>query len=396
MSAKLRRHQRLPRAAALGVTLCSGLLVAASATGATSTGTGTTKLQTKLNSAKSQLDTTQTHQQSLAGNISALNGQVSSLAGQINLVQSREATAQAQLTGYDTALSQTKSELSTERERLNVLKRRLRHASTLLGAQLRSQYEQPDQSFVSLLVNANGFNQLLSQLQYLDNAKLDEQKIIRLTRTARSQTESAAARIGRLERADLRAANAAAAQTDALSGMNSLLSSRQAALNLEREAQATALAASQAKGSQLRSAIHEIQVKEAAARQAAQTFSGGGSTGTSTTSTSTTTTTSTTGTSPTSTPTSPGTGGDGLSGSGGWAIPYAIVLCESGGQDLPPNGAGASGYYQIIPGTWKLFGGTGRAAYQASKAEQGAVAAKIWDGGAGASNWSCSSVVGAT
>ena len=58
-------------------------------------------------------------------------------------------------------------------------------------------------------------------------------------------------------------------------------------------------------------------------------------------------------------------------GSGGWAIPYAIVLCESGGQNLPPNSAGASGYYQIIPSTWKLFGGTGPAAYLALQGRAG-------------------------
>ena len=49
------------------------------------------------------------------------------------------------------------------------------------------------------------------------------------------------------------------------------------------------------------------------------------------------------------------------------------------------NSAGASGYYQIIPSTWKLFGGTGPAAYLTSKAEQDAVASRIWRGGAGAS-----------
>jgi septal ring factor EnvC (AmiA/AmiB activator) len=360
------------------LTLCSGLLVAGSATGATSADVN--QLQSKLNSAKSQLGATQTHQNSLAGNISTLNGHVSSLADQINLVQSQEAAAQSQLTGYDTALSQAKSELYAERARLHMLKRRLKRASKLLGAQLRSQYEQPDQSFMSLLVDANGFNQLLSQIQYLNNAKRDQQKIIQLTMSARAQTESATARIDKLAEADQRAANAAAVQTDALSGMNSLLASRQAALNLEREAQTTALAASQAKGSELRSAIQTIQAKEAAAQQATQTFSGGG----------------TTGTTGTTTPTAPGSGGDGLGGSGGWAIPEAIVLCESGGQNLRPNSAGASGYYQIIPGTWKLFGGTGPAAYQASEAEQSAVAAKIWNGGAGASNWTCSSIVGIT
>ena len=75
-------------------------------------------------------------------------------------------------------------------------------------------------------------------------------------------------------------------------------------------------------------------------------------------------------------------------------IPYAIVLCESGGQNLPPNSAGASGYYQIIPSTWKLFGGTGPAAYLAPKSEQDAVAARIWNGGKGASNWVCAGIVG--
>ena len=373
MSAKYRRHKQLPRGAALGLVLCSGMLVAASASGASSADVN--QLQTKLNSAKSQLGATQTHQKSIAGNISTLNGQVSALASQIDLVQSQEAAARSRLTGYDNSLSQARSQLDNERARLRMLKRRLQRASELLGAELRSQYEQPNQSFVSLLVSASGFNQLLSQLQYLDNAKREQQKIIQLTRAARLQTQSAAARIERLEQADQRAADAASVQTDALSGMNSLLASRRTALNLEREAQATALEASQSKGSQLRSAIQKIEAKEAAAQRATQTLSGSGATGT--------------------TPTA-GSGGDGLGGSGGWAIPEAIVLCESGGQNLPPNGAGASGYYQIVPGTWKLFGGTGPAAYLASRAEQSAVAAKIWNGGGGASNWTCSSVVGAT
>ena len=70
------------------------------------------------------------------------------------------------------------------------------------------------------------------------------------------------------------------------------------------------------------------------------------------------------------------------------------MLCESGGQNLPPNSAGASGYYQIMPGTWRLFGGSGPAAYLTSKAEQDAVASRIWAGGSGASNWVCATMLG--
>jgi hypothetical protein len=80
--------------------------------------------------------------------------------------------------------------------------------------------------------------------------------------------------------------------------------------------------------------------------------------------------------------------------SGDWVIPWAIVQCESGGQNLPPNSAGASGYYQIIPATWRGAGGSGPAAYLAGKAEQDRIAARLWNRGAGASNWDCAALVG--
>jgi hypothetical protein len=76
---------------------------------------------------------------------------------------------------------------------------------------------------------------------------------------------------------------------------------------------------------------------------------------------------------------------------GNWAIPSYIVQCESTFQNLPPNGAGASGYYQIIPSTWLAYGGGRYAsqAYEASKSEQDVIAARIWNGGAGAHQWVC-------
>lgn len=82
---------------------------------------------------------------------------------------------------------------------------------------------------------------------------------------------------------------------------------------------------------------------------------------------------------------------------GEWVIPTAIVMCESGQQNLPPNSAGASGWYQILgPGsTWEAYGGDTFApqAYLATKAQQDIVATRIWNGGRGANQWVCASLV---
>jgi hypothetical protein len=80
---------------------------------------------------------------------------------------------------------------------------------------------------------------------------------------------------------------------------------------------------------------------------------------------------------------------------GPWAIPWPIVQCESGGQNLPPNSAGASGYYQFLVETWRGLSGSTPQAFQASKAEQDRLAAQLWDGGRGAHNWVCAVLLGA-
>lgn len=65
-------------------------------------------------------------------------------------------------------------------------------------------------------------------------------------------------------------------------------------------------------------------------------------------------------------------------------------MCESSGQNLPPNGASAAGFYQILGSTWAENGGPPPdQANLHSKGEQDAVAARIWDHGNGASQWVC-------
>jgi hypothetical protein len=74
--------------------------------------------------------------------------------------------------------------------------------------------------------------------------------------------------------------------------------------------------------------------------------------------------------------------------SGGYSIPSSIVQCESGGNYSAVNpSSGAGGAYQILPSTWRAYGGQGLP-QDASPAEQAQIASEIY-ARQGASAWTC-------
>jgi septal ring factor EnvC (AmiA/AmiB activator) len=327
-----------------------------------------------LGDLNSQLNGVQAHEQSLASSIAGLSRLISSLSGQIALVESREAAVRADLVRERAQLKAVQRALTREQHLLTVLRARLARARGLLARQLVSNYEQAKPNLVSVVLESDGFKDLLDKLTFLRDAQKQQQAIIKITQESKARADAAARHLAALEVTDRQITLATTQRVRALAGMNVLLHSKQSALQQARSAQQQALTASRAKGAALRAQIAKIQAAQAAAARAAAAQQAA----------------------PSSSSGAPTPAGPTYGPSGGWAIPYSIVLCESGGQNLTPNSAGASGYYQILPSTWKLFGGTGPAAYLASKAEQDAVASRIWNGGAGASNWVCAGIVGIT
>jgi septal ring factor EnvC (AmiA/AmiB activator) len=335
-----------------------------------------------------QLGANQATQSDLHSEIASLNSEVATLDKQISLVRSREGEVRAELSDDEAQLADTQTKLTAENQRLAKLRRALKRAQTILSAQLVSSYEQPKQDLVAVVLTANGFRQMLNQLQFLRNAETSQQQIIAFTTKARAAANQAATRLRGLRSQQQTMTKAATTQMNALSGMNQLLSSREASLDNIESARRTALANAQATGGRLRSAIATIKAEQAAAarRAAAEAAAAQKAAAQAAAAAAASSSTSSSSSASSSSVSAPA--------SGGWAIPSAVVMCESGGQNLPPNSAGASGYYQILPSTWTGEGGAGPAAYLAPKSEQDAIAAKLWDGGAGARNWVCASIVG--
>jgi septal ring factor EnvC (AmiA/AmiB activator) len=344
-----------------------------------------------LGALNSELGQQQAHSQQLESSLNGLSSVIGSLSGQIALVESREAAVQSELAQDRIRLADDKAALIREQELLVRLRARLARGRMLLARQLVSNYESDSPDLMTVLLESNGFTDLLDRLTFLHDAEQQQQTIIIFTRTAKAKATIAAQRLAVIEASDRRVTADAAVRAQALAGMNSLLQSKQSALEQAQSVQRDALAASQARSGQLQAQISQIEAQQAAERaaqvqaaqqaaqqQAAQQQAAQQQAGPQ--------------------PSSPSNSGAPASApvaaSGGWVIPSSIVQCESGGQNLPPNSAGASGYYQIIPSTWKDFGGSGSSAVGASRAEQNQVASRIWAGGSGASNWVCAGMVG--
>jgi septal ring factor EnvC (AmiA/AmiB activator) len=342
--------------------VCAALIVVAAAFVLLSR--STTAAGASLDQLNSELGTQQARQHTLATSLGSLARVISSLDAQISLVEAREAAVQAELDHDRAQLLATRSTLAREQAEIVRLRAQLARARLRLSRQLVSSYENARPDLVTVVVESHGFAELLDRLTYLRDAERQQQSLITVTRRAKDQADAAARRLAKLEAVQQQVTQQALVHERALIGMNALLHARQGALARAQAAQQAALAASRAKGRQLRAAIARIEAQQAAAARAAASAG------------------------------VPTPVGQSFGPSGGWAIPDAIVLCESGGQNLTPNSAGASGYYQILPSTWKLFGGAGPAAYLAGKSEQDAVAARIWNGGVGASNWVCAGLVG--
>ena len=271
-------------------------------------------------------------------------------AREVTLLQGRLSAVQAATTASEIKLADTQAKLDAARKRVTRLRKRLAGVRSKLAGLLRERYmgEQPD--FMTVVLHADGFQQLLETLSFVRRVQRADTRVLDAVRSARLDAGREQRVFTALEVKRHRAAAALRTRRDALASMSTALEARRATFARARLARLAALS-------------HVRSRRRAAERELGRLL--------------------------TARATAVSTAGPG----GPWAIPWPIVQCESGGQNLPPNSATASGYYQMLDSTWKGLGGSTPHAYQASKAEQDRLAARLWNGGAGASNWVCASLV---
>jgi peptidoglycan hydrolase CwlO-like protein len=290
-------------------------------------------------------------EQALATSAARLGRLIAQLAAQVAILSRREGQTQADLDTWRARLARTRRELVAARAHLAALRVHLAATKRTLASVLLAQYTAPQVDLTTVVLTSRSFSDLLDRAEFFHRVSHANAEVVAAVRHARDATQRQAVKLATLEVRDRLATIAVQRQRDALAAMRSARQAREASLRRARAARLAALRRTIAGRRRAQRALNRLEAQQATV------FSSAG----------------------------PG---------GPWAIPWAVVLCESGGQNLPPNGATASGYYQMTDATWHGLGGRTQHAYQAPKSVQDRLAAKLWSGGSGASNWVCAGMVG--
>jgi septal ring factor EnvC (AmiA/AmiB activator) len=274
----------------------------------------------------------------------------------IAVLEGRLAEAQSELDRAQARLADTEQRLRAARARHVRLRGRLTEVRARLADVLRARYLTGQPDWTDVVLQAQSFGSLMETFEFLHRVQDRDASLISEVRAAKGEALGQQRTYTMLVPGRRRAAAAVLERRDSLAQISQGLDARRAAFAQARQASLAAQTATRATrhGAQQR-LTKVLAEQEAAAARAAVSKVGPG---------------------------------------GPWAIPWAIVQCESGGRNVGPNYLGASGYYQFIPATWRGLGGSTPAAYLASKAEQDRLAAKLWDDGRGARNWDCAAIVG--
>lgn len=319
---------RLLLAKRRGLLAAAGVAITLAAAG----GIADASLQSRIGSIKQQAD-------ALSSKIGATSDKLAALSAQANAARARIAGLTRVLRSGEARSNQLAAQQTTEQHRLDQTTAQLHRAQAVLADRLVAIYKNGEPNYVQLLLGSKGFDDLATRDSYLQAIANADTTIADRVRSLNDAVGSEYKRIAELKRqVDDHNRQLDAARTQVAAARTSL-QSQAGELAAARGQEQSALAALRSKITNLESQIGRNAVSQ-------------------------------------------------LFGNGHWAIPAYIVICESGGNYRAVNpSSGAGGAYQIMPATWRAYGGTGLP-QDAPPAEQDRIAGMIWRN-SGPSQWSC-------
>jgi septal ring factor EnvC (AmiA/AmiB activator) len=208
--------------------------------------------------------------QQLRSQISAQSRRIAAYQGTINALQGRLTAVENALGVQERQLSNVTFQLNAARSHLAALRATETRDQAALAAQLRADYESPPPNIVSVVVNADGFDQLVNGMRNLTAIRRSNVQTMQRVVSDRRAVQAQTAQLTSVQTRKRRVAAATLVERDDIAQLKLSIVSRQLRAEHTRGAAATRLSA-------LRKTLsHEAAVLDAeAARAQAQALGAG-------------------------------------------------------------------------------------------------------------------------
>ncbi len=233
-------------------------------------------LQGRIDKKQGQLERVNGRARVLSTDISGLTQRIDRLQGTITTLQRREGAIQADLDDKRAELRRTQDELRRVRARLVQLRARLEHARTVLADRLVELYKSDEPDIVSVVLDADGFADLLENGAYLQRIGEQDRQIITAVRDAKAEMAVAARRLGVLERRQQRIAMEITARRNAVARVRVEVQGKRDAVDRVRDEKQGVLSSVRAHAHDLNEDIEAMARQQAKIEAEIRAAQGGG------------------------------------------------------------------------------------------------------------------------
>jgi murein DD-endopeptidase MepM/ murein hydrolase activator NlpD len=215
----------------------------------------------------------------LTQDITGYSVKIRALQGDIRDYASREQQLQGNLDQRRAQVQRVQDQLQVAQDRLAKLRAQLKQATDALAAQLVARYKDDEPDILTVILESDGFGDLLDRTAYLDRISKQDQQIVARVRTLKAETKKQTTALGKLEEEKQDAANAILAQKKQVTQARVEVVARQNDLADARAQRRTVLASVQTDRHNLEGDLKELEAAQAKVQariRAAQQAQGGG------------------------------------------------------------------------------------------------------------------------
>ena len=235
----------------------------------------------RLNDVQKKIQTTQGKigrrkgtERVLTTQISAYNARIGTLQARIGRLERRQAQVQADLDSKRAELNRLQDQLRSERRRLVRLRKRLGVARRALAQRLVELYQADTPDLVTVILNANGFADLLERGDFMQRVSEQDQHIISIVRSARADATATEARLQTFERRQRRVTAIVLSNRNQIAGFKQTLIDTRVGLDGTRSDKQRALVSVRSERQHLEGALSSLKAEQAKIQSTLQKAAG--------------------------------------------------------------------------------------------------------------------------